>query len=1130
MASSMSPSFATGGTPIVHIGKSSPPGATGKSKRASKLAPVQSGSPRMNRYADSGTTTPTASTSWGKAGNPAKPKRTRARKLAMRVMLVLLALIPASTSYMYGHYQAADLTKKVRGDAWDAARAKWYSYFREVANRGVLMPLQAAGRDLAAVRHYMVSRPVEEAGNVAAEVFPLLDYARGKSSDLVDTGVYASAYAMSVRDDDEAAELDAKLEALYAGSGITVPEPTLPSESTYGETLVLTAVRPSHFSNLIVGLDLFTRDAVGTEEALFRSLNTPGLLLSPPLDSRLYRFLHPSHPKVTLAMLLPVHAREEYVDQMRQANIEEATLDATYDFGDGITGVAAEERQYYRPRALGLAISLIDPRRLFAPLAEHHLDGSHVSALVGTTVAVFDATPIEEVAVIQKRAPDGFSWGERLITESEEPQLECGKGNLLWASIGDHVDVDVEALCAPASETPELVSRLVLNAGGRLLVFFAISDGTFFEAAADAAQVEDPRANSMRIESIVIGWTLSLLMVAALFVLSYRASSESERAHRRAAEAARIAHEETMSYACHELRNPLHAIAATAALLSDDIDALSDLAGDGGGASRKPAIVASIASLQSDVATIKKSSKLMQGVVDDLLDYARLRRGQLEIVPAPTSIRDIVDDLVDAHRAFADVNLFGVIGDGVPSFAFMDELRVRQVLANGLTNACKLTKFGRIKVVVDVIEHADATDPVAARRKAKRPSLAASVASMMTPRSLNRRSHSAVAPTSAGDGSPPAHFGRSRTGGESPAPVTQIMFATPRSSGSAAYPAALHQQRYLLFEVRDNGPGLRGTDPATLFQPFEQGEMAKRTRMDDASARKSRSKAGTGLGLAISFQLCKLMGGSVGLGDYYERPNGSVVTTVSDLADEKPVSGARFWFTLPLLEASTPAAPGAVTPAFAASIDRGAPSMSPPPKTVQWRSSLPAELPGTPAGDDADVVVEALQPAAVARRAAPAGRPLQGRHYIVVDDESINRRLVSRFLALLGATCAELADGDEVRAYLDRHHPAVLLGSGGRRGFEDVGSGRAVGEEPLDGILMDIEMERTRGDEVCRALRAAGLRLPMVACTGNAAAQATAKYREAGFSAVLTKPYTVSDLKAVLCDLVSPASAAHLVG
>uniref|UniRef100_A0A7S1GAU8 histidine kinase n=1 Tax=Bicosoecida sp. CB-2014 TaxID=1486930 RepID=A0A7S1GAU8_9STRA len=1099
MASSMSPSFATGGTPIVHIGKSSPPGATGKSKRASKLAPVQSGSPRMNRYADSGTTTPTASTSWGKAGNPAKPKRTRARKLAMRVMLVLLALIPASTSYMYGHYQAADLTKKVRGDAWDAARAKWYSYFREVANRGVLMPLQAAGRDLAAVRHYMVSRPVEEAGNVAAEVFPLLDYARGKSSDLVDTGVYASAYAMSVRDDDEAAELDAKLEALYAGSGITVPEPTLPSESTYGETLVLTAVRPSHFSNLIVGLDLFTRDAVGTEEALFRSLNTPGLLLSPPLDSRLYRFLHPSHPKVTLAMLLPVHAREEYVDQMRQANIEEATLDATYDFGDGITGVAAEERQYYRPRALGLAISLIDPRRLFAPLAEHHLDGSHVSALVGTTVAVFDATPIEEVAVIQKRAPDGFSWGERLITESEEPQLECGKGNLLWASIGDHVDVDVEALCAPASETPELVSRLVLNAGGRLLVFFAISDGTFFEAAADAAQVEDPRANSMRIESIVIGWTLSLLMVAALFVLSYRASSESERAHRRAAEAARIAHEETMSYACHELRNPLHAICATAVMVLDDVGKLTRLlhratssagrhdsaaAGDddellrnaallvadppddgsvaSSASARRlgPGISRTVSGITKDIETIVRSSKLMQTVVDDLLDYARLRYGQLEVVPTPCALRDVVEDLTSSHQAMARVPLRHQVDADVPATVFMDELRARQVLANGLTNACKLTRDGEIVVSVSVVGVKDCSDPE--KTEAEVPvARASSVFSFVTSKSGN---DSKVAPVR----------GASRRESDG-----------SRISGISSQVRSAAGPQYLLFEVLDSGPGLRGADSVALFQPFEQGEIAKRTRHDDPSARKSRSKAGTGLGLAISYQLVHLMGGAVGLSDYVALEDRIISADLRDGA----IAGARFWFTLPL-----------------------------PDDSVTTAASL---QPQSSRGEASDTVPAGAATTGVARDAEAPEEALRGLHFLVVDDERINRRITGRFLTRLGATCETLADGDQVRAHLQAHHAAVFSAN--------AGTAAAKASKPIAGILMDIEMERTRGDRVCRALRAAGVRIPIVACTGNASAHNVAAYLEAGFNSVLTKPHTCRDLALKLAGVVQQ-SQRHPMG
>lgn len=62
----------------------------------------------------------------------------------------------------------------------------------------------------------------------------------------------------------------------------------------------------------------------------------------------------------------------------------------------------------------------------------------------------------------------------------------------------------------------------------------------------------------------------------------------------------------------------------------------------------------------------------------------------------------------------------------------------------------------------------------------------------------------------------------------------------------------------LLFSVHDTGVGIQKEQLDTIFDPFEQGEAARRT-----------VQAGTGLGLSIAGQLAKLMGGRVGVESIY---------------------------------------------------------------------------------------------------------------------------------------------------------------------------------------------------------------------------------------------------------------------
>jgi signal transduction histidine kinase/CheY-like chemotaxis protein len=76
------------------------------------------------------------------------------------------------------------------------------------------------------------------------------------------------------------------------------------------------------------------------------------------------------------------------------------------------------------------------------------------------------------------------------------------------------------------------------------------------------------------------------------------------------------------------------------------------------------------------------------------------------------------------------------------------------------------------------------------------------------------------------------------------------------------------------FLVEDNGPGIEPEVQNRLFKPFVQA--------DESIARKF---GGTGLGLAICQQLCRLLGGEIGV--------------QSELG-----KGSRFWFDLPASEAS----------------------------------------------------------------------------------------------------------------------------------------------------------------------------------------------------------------------------------
>ena len=86
---------------------------------------------------------------------------------------------------------------------------------------------------------------------------------------------------------------------------------------------------------------------------------------------------------------------------------------------------------------------------------------------------------------------------------------------------------------------------------------------------------------------------------------------------------------------------------------------------------------------------------------DDVLDFSKIEAGKLELSPAPTNIRELVNSAIAVMMpvaAHAQTKLQSdVIGD-VPAAILADGIRLRQVLLNFLSNALKFTRRGSVSV------------------------------------------------------------------------------------------------------------------------------------------------------------------------------------------------------------------------------------------------------------------------------------------------------------------------------------------------------------------------------------------------------------------------------------------------
>ncbi len=187
-------------------------------------------------------------------------------------------------------------------------------------------------------------------------------------------------------------------------------------------------------------------------------------------------------------------------------------------------------------------------------------------------------------------------------------------------------------------------------------------------------------AESKAVNSLIVTLAASLALLFIVGLINLNLKREKDLAT-----AANQAKSSFLANMSHELRTPLNAIIGYSEMLQEELGPQAD-----------PKAIA------ADLEKIRSAGKHLLELINSVLDLSKIEAGKMDLYVETFAIAGLAEEVINILKPLADQNGNQLKLDFPPNIGSMraDHVKVRQSLFNLISNACKFTHNGEVRVTI----------------------------------------------------------------------------------------------------------------------------------------------------------------------------------------------------------------------------------------------------------------------------------------------------------------------------------------------------------------------------------------------------------------------------------------------